>query len=1521
MNIVYEKPAINNGTLPLPPALANKSFPYNDIADSRRFEELLYSIYKAKIENDLFDGFDDISLMTGVRDQGRDCVLIRDGKSYGLIQCKKYEKNYGKNDLGIEITRFVLFSLLEKTLLHNQSDFTYYISVSKGFTADCIEFIDDFNKLAPEDPKLSDWISKSLNIPTLQSLTLRIDYDEVKRTLAKIKVKKITPQDLDRDLSTPVLNHLVPLFFEVRAVTDNVKIDELIAKLGYDLSQEEVSKKLKSGSVSLNSEKNNFDDIEDSHLPRKETDDLYNWIVSEKQSQTKEVQSVCLLVGQAGYGKTVVLKDLYDKCNVNGIPVLGLKADKLYTYTLDGLQRSLGFPIPVYEFIETCKKYYKKIVVLIDQIDALSQSMASDRNYLNVFRSFIDQFTEDNSVRIIISIRPYELHYDPSLRIYKNMPTFELQPLSENEVLSVISKINIKKETISPKLFELLKIPNHLNIFIRVVLDGGVNLQATSIQSLYLELWNNKIVNLPNGVPVQRTNLKTVLYKITDQMFNTQRITVSSLKFENDISEIKYLVSERLLKREDKQLQFFHQSFYDFVFAKQFVENTKDILGYIKQSEQSIHIRPALKMIISYLRDYDETQYEDTIRLIFEDQEILFHIKHVLFSLLISQNNPSKAEIDFVKDLIHKSIHLQLMFFELAMSTVWFDLAEKEGLLNVLKSETIEHVDFSEDLIAYRKNVVFFFLRDHIVRENTQEAWLFLKSIEDDKIVQDTLYSVQKWNNPISYELFERCVNFETNDPFGFYHVLDNIAKSNEDYVITVLSKLLPLHFEKSKSDKDYEEKDVLKTLAKSCPHKLFPILYDCIKVDLKRDSGFDRGIIRDWKYNNVDLNDKENIFGSEFIYQLLAVCLKRTGKRFPEHFISFFEMHKHSRYQAILRLLLFSLNENEKQHYLLVFNIFQILFEYGLIGQDSELDIELRCLLESTFDCFEPDQKSYVISTIKTYIDRHELFSYKHGNPPKKYFESHWGLSKYYWLLRLPKNVVSDDHDLHRSLQELERKFSGRKDVSRSRSVMAGVVYSPIKASAYQHMTNSQWLKAFKKYNDNKSRSGKDFLKGGLNELASTFRKIVLDNPSNQKLELIESILDDSSINRKYAIYGLWGWTEKREDLKEKTIQLFKTILRDCNGSDISTCVDIASNLVNDSDNEEYIVNFLIDQALDFENHKRTIFSNHEEEKTTSINGLVTAGINTACGSAIRTLLTFRDKAYEDLVFNTLEKILDLASDELRAVVYWQFAYLTHLDKDRAYHIFAKSLSSENNIYVIASSIWSLQYMRNINGFEVLSDAYEKLIESRLLGKDDSYNLFLILYGSYLHDQVGAEYLLLKHLHFNKKISSRAIREILKHYYDVPNSKEKNDRLLNLIIKQISEDDEEDMTLNFLNVEHVKITDIEEFLMHYISSPKFKLSEYFIEYLIYQCGISVHVAIDIFDLALDRHTLSEKNPRAYHRSDETAIKFVVGAYDCLHGIDEASKAKRKKLLSMFDQILMDYRLRRRADNILESLI
>ncbi len=75
MLVKYENPEILNSR-DKPAAIANKGFPYNHLSDSRRFEELLYSIYKCEIENNELDAFDNITLMTGVRDKGRDCALL-----------------------------------------------------------------------------------------------------------------------------------------------------------------------------------------------------------------------------------------------------------------------------------------------------------------------------------------------------------------------------------------------------------------------------------------------------------------------------------------------------------------------------------------------------------------------------------------------------------------------------------------------------------------------------------------------------------------------------------------------------------------------------------------------------------------------------------------------------------------------------------------------------------------------------------------------------------------------------------------------------------------------------------------------------------------------------------------------------------------------------------------------------------------------------------------------------------------------------------------------------------------------------------------------------------------------------------------------------------------------------------------------------------------------------------------------------------------------------------------------------
>src|SRR5690606_14394283 len=120
-----------------------------------------------------------------------------------------------------------------------------------------------------------------------------------------------------------------------------------------------------------------------------------------------------------------------------------------------------------------------------------------------------------------------------------------------------------------------------------------------------------------------------------------------------------------------------------------------------------------------------------------------------------------------------------------------------------------------------------------------------------------------------------------------------------------------------------------------------------------------------------------------------------------------------------------------------------------------------------------------------------------------------------------------------------------------------------------------------------------------------------------------------------------------------------------------------------------------------------------------------------------------------------TVESILSSGPADARAILYFRLAYLTHLDVEKTNEIFARYIVREEDIHVIASSLWSLQYLRK-HGFTTISTAYERLIDSNLIGRDDARSLFIILYGSYLYGIDGSTGLLHKYIKSYKQIAIR---------------------------------------------------------------------------------------------------------------------------------------------------------------------
>ena len=116
-------------------------------------------------------------------------------------------------------------------------------------------------------------------------------------------------------------------------------------------------------------------------IHREEVCQIRDWI--ERKSSTECSSRLALLYGKAGIGKSVVMHNLLEELQANkDYLVLGLKSDQVEFVDTDELSRNIHLAKPIEIIVEELARQYKRVILLIDQIDALSLSLSSNRTPL-----------------------------------------------------------------------------------------------------------------------------------------------------------------------------------------------------------------------------------------------------------------------------------------------------------------------------------------------------------------------------------------------------------------------------------------------------------------------------------------------------------------------------------------------------------------------------------------------------------------------------------------------------------------------------------------------------------------------------------------------------------------------------------------------------------------------------------------------------------------------------------------------------------------------------------------------------------------------------------------------------------------------------------------------------------------------------------------------------------------------------------------------------------------------------------
>jgi uncharacterized protein YjbI with pentapeptide repeats len=224
-NVKYSEQEIENeiqGYTNKPPVYEKHGYPYHKLTD-RQFEALLYFIFRKDIEARVFsEQFDDVSLMAGVGEQGRDCGLYYRHKSVGIVQCKHSINPIDRLDkpsVAQEIIKFTLHYLSNRSpsLIDDPSNFTYYIAVSADFSGPAIDLLCNFNQRIVNEEKFQDWVDKVIgSYQAFQEFTFETIKDDLCEILQSITVRRINASDLNLKLTD--YQNLISHFFSVKMV-------------------------------------------------------------------------------------------------------------------------------------------------------------------------------------------------------------------------------------------------------------------------------------------------------------------------------------------------------------------------------------------------------------------------------------------------------------------------------------------------------------------------------------------------------------------------------------------------------------------------------------------------------------------------------------------------------------------------------------------------------------------------------------------------------------------------------------------------------------------------------------------------------------------------------------------------------------------------------------------------------------------------------------------------------------------------------------------------------------------------------------------------------------------------------------------------------------------------------------------------------------------------------------------------------------------------------------------------------
>lgn len=1330
--------------------------------------------------------------------------------------------------------------------------------------------------------------------------------------------------------SHSLFNQVFKLEDSLKLADIDKKIDDIHKTVTNDISFDETQIEIHKANFYLENVPNLFGENAETHIERNETDVIYNWI---SKDLTNNQKNIFILEGEKGYGKTVVLKDLLLKLKSESISVLGIKADKYYASDRIELEKKIFQKenISIEKIIQLYKKENQILVILIDQLDALSQTLSTNREYIQTYNRLIADLSFQSNVRIIISTRSYDLNYDAELSIYKSdkYSKIKITGIPKEKVQEVLSKYGISN--CSEKFLELLTIPNHLDIFCK--LPNKINIDTlSSLKDLYDALWKQLIYNK------SELQLESILYKIAATMYQNQQITISNI-FENQyLKEINYLKSNHLLIENSNELQFFHQTFYDYSFSRQFVENKKSLTDYINENNQSLYVRSIIKMVTEYYREYDHNECCRTITEIISSPKFRFHIKTLVITSLGEIKNPTDKEKEIVSKFILTNFNFTRVFINSIFSLGWLEFVINEGIpLKYFDYQKNWQINFYEKLISKKiikpnSIIELEYLQQKEIRLgllfrlfiNNRKDGLsiilncfdnFPESVEKTNIINRFLINVDDWENEKLLNQFDTYFYFnledKNKDNFWHYQILAKIFIHYPEYVFKKIKPVILKCFEENSFSINFshDQESLFKKINEINPDLTFNFFYTIFN-ELIEDSKFTNSFetINSPLYKSVKFSElfesETNNNADDFIENLISIYIKSKAND-KKYLQSFFEQNKTSNSISHLKILILGLTEIPILYKNEILELIKIIHsKNGFNGYDDKFQLYIRKLISKSFSIYSESQKLILSEILLSIKHPADIYYYNDSNDLRRPVFEFYGKKKYLFIDSLPQKEIESIPILRKTHQELYRKFGKLKvkQLDESKVTVRGVS-APLTTVAYSFMKNKDWKKSILKFGDNFNHRSFDSFKGGKLEHSRAFEDAVAINPQRFH-SLIKELFEIDNVSIDYLTAGIEGLIKGKYDallIRELYLKLIKLNL---NLSNTLSSIWRVDYLIDYKMIDDTILNYLCNLALNHPNPDR--INNPTDPLFDSLNSVR--------GAAFHKLIHCNyNPNFKDKIFSTIEQAVDDSQTSVQVAILSNLAYLNHLDIDRAFEIFI-NLTDTNDILLLKNAFRTANYFNNKFYSRMLS-LHNKVIENKELHDKGSC---LIIHSWLLGYDKNKEYYN-KFIKSSKKAKLKAIHIAEENLFKDGKIDKK---CLDILFEFINQKDDDFAhsysTLILRKFNNSNFKELLPFIKKYSKTVLFRNEpRYFLQYLL-QCAKDYpNECLELLE-NMKFNKLTTIQDRGHY--DSEPVQLVLSIYSSLNNNFKKNKKQIEKTLTVFDNMLKLDHLRLNSNKVIDTL-